>query len=331
MNTEIASDLFETSPVLTFTDRWDHFLARCGVRRSAHRVKPGLYRLGSPDAKSPVFVTANYTLSFDALRGALRAQDGYILVLDTRGVNVWCAAGKGTFSTEELIHRIESTGLRDVVKHRVLILPQLGAPGIAAHEVKRRSHFKVEYGPVRAVDLPAYLETRQATPEMRRVKFPLVDRLVLVPVELVHYFLPMLVACVVFWMLLGPLAGWGVLAAFAAGLILFPALLPWLPTRQFSIKGFTLGILAAVPFAILVFFQAISRSLWVQIAQAALYLTAIPAVTAYLGLNFTGSTPLTSRTGVEREMARYIPVMAVLAGLSLVLTIGLVLYRFFGG
>jgi len=30
----------------------------------------------------------------------------WILILDTKGVNVWCAAGKGTFGTEELVFRI---------------------------------------------------------------------------------------------------------------------------------------------------------------------------------------------------------------------------------
>ena len=79
-----------------------------------HRVEPGLYSLGNPTSESPVFVTANYTLSFDALRSALKGIDGYILVLDTQGVNVWCAAGKGTFGTDELVKRIEATRLHEV-------------------------------------------------------------------------------------------------------------------------------------------------------------------------------------------------------------------------
>lgn len=48
----------------------------------------------------------------------------YILVLDTKGINVWCAAGGGYFSTDELVNRIETTHLPEVVKHYVLILPQ---------------------------------------------------------------------------------------------------------------------------------------------------------------------------------------------------------------
>ncbi len=109
--------------------------------------------------------------------------NGYILVLETEGINVWCAAGKGSFGTDEIINRVEVTGLKDVVSHRTLILPQLGAPGVAAHEVRKRSKFKVEYGPVLASDIPAYLEAGQVTTEMHRVRFPLKDRVVLVSVD----------------------------------------------------------------------------------------------------------------------------------------------------
>ena len=168
-----------TTSAITPADRWDHFLARWGVNRGGHRVKPGLYCLGNASADSPVFVTANYTLSFDAVRSALAGIDGYILVLDTKGINVWCAAGKGTFGTSELVSKIESTGLKDVVSHRKLILPQLGATGVSAHEVKKRSGFTVEYGPVRASNLPEYMKTRKAAPVMRRVTFNLLDRLIL--------------------------------------------------------------------------------------------------------------------------------------------------------
>ena len=81
---------------------------------------------------------------------ALAGVDAWILVLDTKGINVWCAAGKGTFGTGELVHRIGSVGLAGIVSHRKIIVPQLGAPGVSWPEVLRRSGFTVEYGPVRA-------------------------------------------------------------------------------------------------------------------------------------------------------------------------------------
>ena len=104
-----------------------------------YTIDPGLYALGRPDEHSPVLVTANYKMSFDRLREALPGMNAWILVLDTKGINVWCASGKGTFGTEELVGRLESNGLSRVVAHRELILPQLSGPGIAAHLVKKLS------------------------------------------------------------------------------------------------------------------------------------------------------------------------------------------------
>src|SRR5664280_3425098 len=182
----LTSEIRTTTGKLTFANRLDHFLARWGVNRMGHIVKPGLYLLGNPTPDSLVFVSANYTLSFDAVRTALAGADCYILVLDTKGINVWCAAGKGTFGTEELVRRIVSSGLANIIRHRTLILPQLSAPGISAYEVKRWSGFVVEYGPVRASDLPEYLKTRKATPEIRMVQFPMKDRLVFMSTDLLQ-------------------------------------------------------------------------------------------------------------------------------------------------
>jgi hypothetical protein len=319
-----------TTSILTRVDRWDHFLARWGVNRGGHRVEPGLYALGDPSVDAPVFVTANYTLSFDALRSALAGIDAYILVLDTQGINVWCAAGKGTFGTDELVSRIESTRLQDVVRPRVLILPQLGAPGVAAHEVKRRSGFKVEYGPVRAADLPEYLETRRATPEMRRVRFGLRDRLVLIPVELVHVLLPALAGAAAVFLVGGPWAAMAVFAAILAGVVLFPILLPWLPTREFSTKGLILGAAVALPFAAAVLIGESGTVWWLRLGRALAYLLAMPPVAAYLALNFTGSTTFTSRTGVRREIFAYVPVMAWMFGAGVLSVAVLTLIRALG-
>ncbi len=302
--------ILPTSSRLTAADRWDHFLVRIGHKRGAHRVAPGLYALGNPSSESPVFVTANYTLSFDALRSSLAGIDAYILVLDTKGINVWCAAGKGTFGSDEIVFRVYQTQLKDVVTHRRLILPQLGAPGVAAHEVKKRTGFRVEYGPVRAADLPDYLMTHEATAQMRQVRFTLGDRMALVPVEVRNYLLPMLVAAVVLYFLGGWTAALAAISSLLAGSVLFPVLLPWLPTRNFSTKGFFLGGLVALPFALSALLRHPDWSWWRQSGQAAEFLLGMPAVTAFVALNFTGATTFTSRTGVRREMFAYIPAMA---------------------
>jgi hypothetical protein len=316
-----APRILSTRSRLTAADRWDHFLARMGYRRGEHRVEPGLYALGAPTPESAVFVTANYTLSFDALRAALAGIDAYILVLDTQGINVWCAAGKGTFGTAEIVQRVHATGLQEVVSHRKLILPQLGAPGVVAHEVKKWTGFLVEYGPVRAEDLPEYLKSRQPTPEMRRVRFPLRDRLVLIPVELQGALLPTLAVAIVLYFVGGLIASLAALTAVLAGTVLFPLLLPWIPTPNFSTKGFLLGGLAALPFALSAFVRHPDWTWWQQVLQALPFLLIMPAVTAFLALNFTGATTFTSRSGVRREIFAYIPVMAWTFGSGIVLSL----------
>jgi len=315
--------------VITFANRWDHFLARAGINRMTRQVKPGLYSLGQPTPESLVFVTANYTMSFDALRSALAGLDAYILVLDTKGVNVWCAAGEGTFGTDELVRRVQGAVLREIVTQRTLILPQLGAPGIAAHEVKKRTSFTVEYGPVRAADLPEYLKTRQATPEMRQVRFTLADRMAVALVDILKLLpLAALIAVALFFAG-GLLSALAAVATFLAATVLFPALLPWLPTRDFSTKGFILGGIIALPFAVLALLGSQPVG-WLSVGRAVVYLLAMPSAVAYLSLLYTGSTTFTSRSGVRREIYAYVPVMAWMFGASVAVAVLVFAARAFG-
>jgi len=328
---DVSADVLRATSEITVSDRFDHLLARWGVNRAGHCVEPGLYSLGVPSDDTPVFVTANYTLSFDALRAALEGTDAYILVLDTKGINVWCAAGKGTFGTDELVRRVESVGLGGIVVHRKLVLPQLGAPGVSAHEVRRRTGFSVEYGPVRALDLVEFMRTGAATEGMRRVRFSLKDRFVLVPIELVHVLLPCAVAAVVLYFVAGPLAAWAAVVSLLVGAVLFPVLLPWLPTPNFSTRGLVLGVVAALPFAAAAYAGHSAGPLWARVGWPLVYLLGMPQVVSFLALNFTGSTTFTSRTGVKREIMTYFPSMAWTFGSSLALLIALSAARAVGG
>ena len=109
--------------------------------------------------------------------------------------------------------------------------------------------------------------------------------------------------------------------AILAGTVLFPILLPWLPTRDFSTKGFILGGLVMFPFAWIRYIEASDAVLWVRVGQALIYFLALPPITAYLSLNFTGSSTFTSQTGVKREIYLWVPIMVVLVGIGFVLSI----------
>ncbi len=316
-----ATEIMATVSQLGSRERNDHLKARIGIDRMGHRVRPGLYALGSPTRSSPVLVTANYSLSFDALRSALPGRNAWILALDTKGINVWCAAGKGTFGTEELLKAVQATDLASKVDGRTLILPQLGAPGVSAHQVRKGCDFKVEYGPVRAEDLPAYLDTGECTEEMRTVRFKLKDRLVLAPVEVRNYrwLMVLMILAAVFVPFYGPL----VLALTLGGIFLFPALLPRLPGKDLSLRGMVLGGLLVTPFAL---YQLLFWSGGFVIAAVAAEYMLMIAWLGYIGLNFTGSTTFTSRTGVRREIFAYIPWiagMALLGGALSVVTLAL--------
>ena len=121
-------------------DYIDTLKVRWSVGRMNYKVEPGIYAVGSPGKDSHVFVSANYKLSFDHLRRSLDGLDAWILVIDTKGINVWCAAGKRNFSTKEVVRRIRIHHLEQVVDHQRIILPQLSATGIAAHERFVRLH-----------------------------------------------------------------------------------------------------------------------------------------------------------------------------------------------
>jgi acetyl-CoA decarbonylase/synthase complex subunit gamma len=326
--TETKKDIPRVSTRLSRSDKWAHIKARWGIKRMSYTIEPGIYAVGNPDNDSIVLVTANYKLSFDGLRKELTGLDAWILVLDTRGVNVWCAAGKGTFSTDELVKRIEVTGLKDVVSHRKLILPQLGAPGVSAHDVKKRSGFFVFYGPVLAADIPAFLEAgNKATPEMRRVRFGLKARMQVVPVEVTQGFRQLFMIMAAFFVLSGLNgSGYSIDAAVSAGLravillllgymartVAGPVLLPWLPGRSFSAKGLGAGILFFV-FSFFIILPGISP------VETVAWFLLITALSSFLTMNFTGASTYTSLSGVKKEMRFAVPVQSVAAVVGVVL------------
>ncbi len=314
----------KVSSVLTWQDNWGTIKARWGVGRMDYAVEPGLYALGNPDNESHVLVTR--------LREALPGRDAWLLVLDTKGINVWCAAGKGQFGTEELVRRIKMSGLDSVVTHRELILPQLSGPGVAAHLVKKFSGFKVKYGPIRAQDLPAYLEAGLiATPKMRMKTFSLRERVALIPIELVAAFKAAILLMLLFFLLggLGGPAGYwanvmnygifavvAILMAIISGAVLTPILLPLLPGRAFSLKGCIVGVVAAF---ILLIMRNPDLHFWPGRLEALSWLLLIPALAAYMAMNFTGASTYTSLSGVKKEMRFAIPleIGAGVAGVGL--------------
>jgi hypothetical protein len=316
---------------LGWRDRLGSWKARWGIGRMDYTVHPGLYGVGHPDGGSPVLVTANYKMTFDRVRCELSGLDAWIMVLDTRGINVWCAAGKGTFGTREVVRRLKAVGLPAIVSHRTIILPQLGAPGVKAHEVTKATGFRVVYGPVRATDLPAFLSAGQvATPEMRRVRFGTWDRLVLTPIQLVFTLKPAAIALGILFILnsigfgkYGPADLVALAGTILAGSVLTPVLLPVIPGKMFAVKGALLGLAWAAALNLLSGWPDPSVTVWLKALGMFLL---IPAVTAFEAMNFTGCSTYTSVSGVNREMRLTLmpQLVAAVAGVILLLSSDLV-------
>lgn len=309
----------KVSTRLTATDIAGRWQMRWGFGRTRYSIAPGLYAIGTPSGDSPVLVTANYKMTFDILRRDMYGHDAWILVIDTKGINVWCAAGKGTFSTDEIVRQVERAKLQDLVNHRTLILPQLGAPGVAAHEVAKACGFKVLYGPVRSSDLPEFIDKgNKASPQMRRVTFGLVDRLVLTPVELVHMWKHILYSIVALFLVggIGPdifslSAAWSRggaavaagMMALLTGAVVTPLLLPWVPGRAFAKKGAITGLAIGLA-ASLIFADTLG---WLNTLAL---IIATATISSWCAMHFTGSSTFTSPSGVEKEMRQAIPAQA---------------------
>lgn len=314
-------DVPQVSSELAWRDTLARWALRWGIGRDRAVVAPGLYRVGEPVPESPVIVTANYRMTFDLVRRDLAGIDVWLLVLDTRGVNVWCAAGKGTFGDREVMLRAAVTGLEQHLSHRVLVLPQLSATGVSAAKVRATSGWRVVFGPVRSGDIPAFLAANmKATPQMRAVTFTLTERMALVPVELVGAFAGWRALIPAGLLGFGALVAWGgpgatiarplvaYLAGVVAGAALVPTLLPWLPGRALSLKGAEAGAVLGLLAGLALGAPPLSIGAGTLLAGAA---------ASYLGVNFTGATPYTSPSGVERELRTALPLMgaaAVLAG-----------------
>lgn len=282
---------------LTWRDKIGTIGARTGFAGNNYKITPGLYCTGEPNATSPVLVTANYKLSFDALRQELVDVNAWILAVDTRDINVWCAAGKGTFSAEEIAYQIQKANLDQIVTHREVLLPQLSANGVAAFELKRLCGFRGRFGPVLAANLPKFLQAGEATENMGTVTFTLRERADLIPLEICMLWKQVGIAIVIFSILSGISPDFfsptmatnrGILLVFAtvtavlAGAVVTPLLLPWLPFRQFWLKGIIMGsIVSLLP--LFVCWQSISSFekfdifLWTS------------GCSSYLAMNFTGN------------------------------------------
>jgi hypothetical protein len=117
----------------------------------------------------------------------------------------------------------------------------------------------------------------------------------------------------------GLFAGVALFAAVVAGAVFTPLLLPWLPGRAFSLKGLLPGFVAALMLAL---FQAGNLGSWVGSMEILGWFFMVPAISAYLAMNFTGSSTYTSLSGVRKEMKWAVPFEITAGVIGLCLWLG---------
>lgn len=331
METPIGEISILSTDVL-LKDKAKNILVRSGIGRDSYEVPPGIYAIGQPDANSTVLVTANYKLTIDRLRCELLDMNTWLLVLDTKGVNVWCAAAKGTFSTEEIIYRIKKHKLNKLVNHKELILPQLSGPGVMAHKISKYAGFKPVYGPIYAQDIKEYLNNDSvATEEMRKVEFATRERVEVSLVEAQNGFKYLPIVFIVFLilqfiggektfseLLLKTLLNTTPYAiAIILGSVVFSALLPILPSKLFSVKAAILGVIWSIIVVVNWDRFAFNESIFSYLGNSLL----LTSIISYIGMNYTGCSTFTSLSGVEKETKFASPIIGILFLVGLILLI----------
>jgi acetyl-CoA decarbonylase/synthase complex subunit gamma len=102
--------------------------------------------------------------------------------------------------------------------------------------------------------------------------------------------------------------------AYSAGILITPVLLPYLPGRQFSLKGFISG-------AIIAFILFLLNRTGYNVYEKIAWFMIIPVISSFMAMNFTGSSTYTSLSGVKKEMKVAVPLQIILSATGIILLI----------
>ncbi len=256
------------------------------LRLFPHATATGLRAIGHPGRDAPVLVTCNYTLTVERLERVLAGHDVWLLVANSGGINVWCAAGGGHFTEHDIIAAVRAARLADRVDHRKLVLPQLAATGIRPEPIVEATGFDSDWGPARLEDLPSFLDHGcRVTRDQRTMRFPLVERL-----EMAAMWAPALtgITLAVVASLLGLASG-----ALAAATVLAMILAVFVALPHLRVIGAIKWLTFAAVATIAVGAAAGALALAGALASAPLVATAIAcaAALAVLSIDLAGTTP----------------------------------------
>lgn len=298
--------------LITWIDSYSHTYA----------YAPGLYFTGktyNPDA--PLLVTSNYHLTVYLLLHSLGDTDVRMLIVDTDGINVWCAAGKGVFSSDAIMKQVDRfrEHLAKGDKEEALILPKLSLAGVRLKDLKDAG-FSPVIGPVYAADIPEFLAKLQ---DRGRLSHRSEDRIVFGFMSRVFTWLPGFMQYMGYVILLaigllfieqiwGITAPLGIIPLSAVLATAYPLLFPWIPGRRFAVKGIWLGAL------IITAMGGLMLAGMIDAAQLVLSVFFVIAMSIFIGLTYTGNSAVSNYTRVRRETARFLPLNVLLFAASFI-------------
>lgn len=307
------ADSNEPKPLnLTWLDYVKALICWLDSFKRTYAVEPGLYYTGNRyEHDSPLLVTANYHLTVFVLVRRLR-RNVRLLVVDTDSINVWCAAGKGTFCNDAIfaqMNRYEQHLPKDDRRLK-LILPKLSLAGVDLPAL-REAGYDAIIGPVYGKDLPTYLSNEPYKDrDTDRVLFGLQSRLFTAPpglLQTLKYGVTLLLALWLVqqkWQFALPVAG--VLGLTAVLTIAYPVCFPYLPGKWFAVKGLSLAIVVSAALCALAAGGLVSQG---NLITAILFTLASGM---YFGQSYSGNSAVSNGTSVRKETARLLPVYVLL-------------------
>jgi hypothetical protein len=289
------------------------------------QVAVGLYALGRPGSASPVLVTGNFRLTFDRVRCDLVGRDGWIIVVDTHGLDVGSAAAGGLLGAAEVAQAIDTTRIAELVDHRDCVVPWgAGAP---AEVGLKASGFRFIVGPRRSSDLVAFLDGGMTlTPGMQSASFTFLERVALTPGELSRglKLFPAFAFTALLYAGLGPggaalgramSEGWQLLAlgvaSIVCGCIVVPALPPSKPREPYWVVGWVLGAAATV--ALLFGARIMRGQTWYMLVACCAF---FPAAAGFFALRFASASPVLSAPARTIQRRQFLPLAIVAAAVT---------------
>ncbi|MBN1763422.1 MAG: acetyl-CoA decarbonylase/synthase complex subunit gamma [Methanomicrobia archaeon] len=121
-------------------------------------VEPGLRKIGTPTADSPLFLTTNFALTYYTVESDLSSNkiDSYLMVVDTDGIGVEASVAGGQLTAGLIKDALESNEAEKKLHHKTLVIPGLAAR--LSGETEDVTGWNVLVGPRDSGRIPGWME-----------------------------------------------------------------------------------------------------------------------------------------------------------------------------